>query len=282
MIYCYNDLLGYGKRLCEAVNANKGSAMMISHAAQVPNEHESIVYVNFDGSDSVNRIYNELLEYENVYIIPEERVTSLSNNPINQHEVIRKKWVCSSWLLNNLRDAVGTIQKIIYPVVKYNSNGSKEIIESSEDAFKICAKAFDTKSAEKYLYLRSAVDSRDNEWFIFMLGKKYAFAAKVHEDKYQMINVMNEQHNELLKYAYAFMKDEDINWAAVKVICGLDKNKRFISPFIDNVYASFPMDWLMTGGMVFESDNGTDWESTGKPALRIFDFAAKMIIEGTI
>ena len=254
---------------------------MISHAAQVPNEHESIVYVNFDGSDSVNRIYNELIEYENVYIIPEERVAGMSNNPIGLYNQVNK-WIPSSWFMRDLRTAVGVIQKIAFPVVKYNSDGTKEYIETSEHAFKKCVKAFDAKNPEPYFYLRSTVDSRDNEWFVFMLGKKYAFAAKIHEDKYQMINVMNEQHNELLKYAYAFMKDEDINWAAVKVICGLDKNKGVISPFIDNVYASFPMDWLMTGGMVFESDNGTDWKSTGKPALRIFDFAAKMIIEGTL
>jgi hypothetical protein len=298
MIYCYNDIQGYGRKLYDAVNANNGSANMIGMAAQVPNEPQSIVYINLDGTQAAQDVYYNLCQLDNVRIIPSHRVVEMSDNCMLQQSEI-SKWLPSGWIVDNLRDAVGTIQRISYPVCDLSNPKKRIRIENSDEAFRHIAGIFNSKSTapkkiylrteidsesalQKKVYFRTEIDSVDNEWFVFMLGKKYAFAARTYNNSFAMIDSVNEQYNELLKYVYAFMSDEDISWASVKVICGADKEMKYISVFVDNIYASFPFDWLQTGGMMFETDNGYDWKSTGKPALRIFDFAAKMINEGIL
>ena len=281
MIYCYNDSQGYGRKLYDAVNENRGSTNMIGMAAQVPNEPQSIVYINIDGTQAAQDVYYNLCQYEHIKLIPSQRIVEMSNDCMEQQSEIGK-WLPSGWIIDNLRDAVGLIQKVNYPIYDFPDVNRRAIIENSDEAFKLISGKFFPKSERKEFYLRTVVECKENEWFVFMLGKKYAFAARTYNNSFAMIDSMNDRYNELLKYAYTFMADENINWASVKVICGADKERKVISPFIDNVYASFPFYWLQTGGMMFEVDNDGNWKSTGKPALRIFDFAAKMMNEGTL
>jgi hypothetical protein len=275
MLYCWNDSWGYGKELADAFAANGGQSMMIAVAAQVPNEFESIAFVNYIDSRTAQNIYQDILELEMVRTIPYNKIVNMVSNPLEQHNQL-DRYMPTVWHLKTLRDAMGVISKIHYPVTSVRKDESI-VLNSSDDAYKECIYAFDKKQ-QGYLFLRTEI-SIEREWFVCMLGKRYAFIVERAGDGLDMVNVLNERHIELLKYIYAVVQTENIDWVVLRVVTGLDKERDIRSPFIVDMHVTWPPEWLNMGGMVFGSTDGENWTSTGKPAKMIFDFAAKLIIE---
>ena len=207
----------------------------------------------------------------------------------------------STFLFRSIEEAMSAVNDLPYPIVSYsnsNPDRNKRILEGADSAFMEAATVFKepglalpTGSFQQgYVFWQPEVNRQGLTWYVFMAARRYAVVTQVPTGASQAtpachietVELLTERMVELLRYVYAFVLDNDFKWASVEVVAGEDPVREIASPFICGISASWPFAWFEQGGMVFETTDGSNWQPTGVPAVKIFNLVASAILEGTV
>ena len=129
-------------------------------------------------------------------------------------------------------------------------------------------------------------------WRITLLGNRYAIISRRFKDgerkivldnsRFDMINVMENHLHDLLQYVAAFTDEMQFRFVTIDLMCGIfsKDNEEVHRPYIVSIAANFDFEWFKTGGLIFKRHADDKWISTGRPAMRVFDLLAEMILKG--
>lgn len=298
-VYCYHDPYRWGEFLTAAVRKRQGSAQMFTHSIQVPDEKSVVAFVHYTETDKNSlRIRDELLQKVNARIIPSYDEARLFNDRIAQYRFF-EGWLPTTWLSETYADALNRINSVTYPVISKTreSAGYRGVryIADGSGGFSEVNTAFGDKGIpgpdqivqKDYLLWQAYVTNPGYSWRILMIAQRYAIVtkryyatAKAEDCEIEQKETLTDEIRELLKFAYIFCVDNGFKWAGIDIICGMDLHRKLNSPFVTAMTVTWPPWWFDQGGMIFESMNGELWESTGLPAVSIWDVVAQAILEG--
>lgn len=300
MTYCYNDVYSWGRELHASIEKHKGSAQMFTHALQVPDEPGVHTFLNITDKerDYVKELNEELGSKQQICQIPSLGEGRLHDERLPQYQLFGP-WMPTTWLLTSITEVSRQLNALVYPIVSVSSARAwqnRRLLENPDEAFQDAVLAFSlhgkclvTGGHQKdYVLWQPVVDRGHGRWAVFMAAKRYAAVTRLLGDgnpsdpqlPIEPIDVLDERIVEVLKYTAAFVREYNLNWVSVEVLAGLDPVRKIASPFVMEVATSWPFAWFRRGGMIFESDNGLDWTSTGLPSSRVFDVLATSILEG--
>lgn len=301
MIYCYNDPYSWGRDLQAYIERRKGSAQMMTHATQVPDESGTYAFIHQSPKerDYTKDLAEDIARKTNVNLIPNIELCRLHDELIRQFRLYGA-WMPTSWLFRSIEESTSFINDLPYPIISTSNQShviNRHFLESPDDAFEEMNVVFrgegrpiagGNKAQKDYVFWQVNAARNEVRWHVFMAAKRYAYILQVPEGfnpydpatPINTIEIVNEQLIEVLKFVYAFCFEYDLNWAVAEVMAGVDPVRQLATPFIMGVRTSWPNWWIERGGMVFESDNGEAWTSTGVPAVRVLDVMAGAILEG--
>lgn len=291
MIYCFNDREQVGAEVAAWIKKYEGSSQIVTHPAQIeggegvkffayPPQGPEGEYV-LSISEEINK------QYPGIEIIPSLRVMRLHDKVIDQAMTFGQ-WMPSGWLFRNMDEVQKKINDVIFPVNSLSNSGDVRPLENPSEAYVDATECFNGngfplangKRQTNYVYFQTILTDLAPSWRVFLFNLKYAIVCRMGDGKVYPMDVLSEQILELLKYAFAFMLDNNFKWGSVEVLAGSDRVREVRSPFIGSISTSWPKDWFLNGGMIFETSNGYEWESTGIPAIRWYQVVAKELVSG--
>ncbi len=291
IVYCYKDLDTVGNEIAVAIEKLHGSSQIITHQQQVVDDKGSIVFhypPPGPESDYVRELSVDLAKMKNVRQVPSVREMALHGRIVDQY-VTFGQWMPSAWLFRSMDEVKEKINEIEFPIISLSNNGEKRILKEASDGLIEAAELFRGKGypltelqrrQTGYAFWTIELIQQMPSWRVIMFAKKYAIVIRHGDGKIFPMDVISEQIVELLKYVFAFMLDNSFSWGSVEVLAGGDRVRRVASPFISFYSANWPKDWFLDGGMIFETETGEQWKSTGIPAIRWYELVAKCILEG--
>ncbi len=298
IVYCYKDLDTVGNEIAVAVEKLHGSSQVITHQQQVVDDKGSIVFHYpplGPESDYVRELSVDLAKMKNVRQIPSVREMALHGRIVDQY-VTFGQWMPSAWLFRSMDEVKEKINEIEFPVISFSNNGERRILKEASDGLIEATDVFkgngyplaeSGRRQRGYVFWMIELIQQMPSWRVIMFAKKYAIVIRYSKTLYHHgaekifpMDVISEQIVELLKYVFAFMLDNSFSWGSVEVLAGADRVRKVASPFISFYSASWPKNWFLDGGMIFETETGEQWKSTGIPAIRWYELVAKCILEG--
>ncbi|GAG05566.1 unnamed protein product, partial [marine sediment metagenome] len=218
--------------------------------------------------------------------IPSLREIKLSGFIVDQW-VNFGQWMPSAWLMRSMDEVKEQVNDILFPVVSVSNSGDRRPIENPTEAFVDATECFNGngfllangKRQTDYVFWQTVLSECAPSWRVWMFANKYAVVVQVGTPPSVFpMDVLSESIEEILKYVYAFTIDNNLAWSSVEVVAGADRVREIKSPFIGSVSVNWPQKWFLDGGMIFETTNGHEWESTGIPAVRWYSVVAKELV----
>ena len=300
MIYCYNDPFSWGRELHAEIEKRKGAAQMMTHALQVPDDKGTYTFTCMSRKEReyVKALNEELGQKKNIVQIPSLKEGRLYDELVEQYKEFGS-WMPSTFLFRSLEQATANINEVPYPIVSTSNTDHKlnrRLLEQPDDALAEAIQVFSENGKplpggnvqKDYLFWQPNVNRQKVTWHIFMATKRYAVITEVPSGTnpydpntpISTVEVLSHPMTELLKYVYVFCLDHDFKWVSVEVVAGTDVVQQVASPFVLGMSVSWPSWWFERGGMIFETENGTDWKSTGVPAVALWGLMADAILKG--
>jgi hypothetical protein len=300
IIYCYNDMQSWGSELACEINRLKASSQMMTHAVQVTDEKGTVAFLHvYDREEQyVSELSEEIAKKSNVLQIPDNRMIRLHNDLAQQYTELGQ-WMPSTYLLRNAEHAVSHLNDLPYPIISRSSKYAQRntrVLRTVDQAVAEISQVFSEEGLEiyrggrqkDYVLWQPAWETQGQIFHVFMLGRKYAVITVVPAggdpaepiSAFTPCEVLNEVLDEILNVAYIFAEDNEFDWVSMEIAPARDRVQHVARPFVLSISASWPFEWFERGGLIFEGNNGTDWHSTGIPAVKIWNVVADWIIKG--
>lgn len=294
MIYCYNDREQAGAEVAAYIKKNNGSSQVITHPAQVEGGEDvkAFCYLPISREAAYVLELAETIhkEHPEIEIVPDLKVMRLQKRLINQAMTFGQ-WMPSGWLVRSMAELQKIINEMPYPVNSLSNSGDRRLMLNPSDIYVEALECFKGEGIalsnelrqKKYAYYQVELLERAPSWRVFLFAMKYAVMVNFGNGpdfKVYPIDVLSDQLLELLRYVYAFMLDNQYQWGSVEIACGSDPVRSIRSPFVGSISTNWPKDWFLNGGMIFETKDGMNWESTGIPAVRWYSVVAKELVNG--
>ena len=305
-VYCYHDPYRWGEQVAIAVHDKKGSAEMCSHPMQVPDQDDTVVFMHrhnpVDEPSARHALaadkFLRQADFKKARIVPSRKEIAQMDDRIAQWKQYAE-WMPTTSLYTDLQEAVEQLNTHDYPLVSKSQRGifdrNIRIIDDPAQGFSEIMAAFQNggiplagdEKQQGYLLWQQVIHMTGRlAWRVIIIGKKYGTLIRMEsrngEPKFSGVPVLAEYENEVMKFAYAFVVDNDLDFAMVDVLLGIDKGRGQTSPFITAVTCDFPIWYLDYGSMIFEVTEDYDWMSTGTPGVKMFDLIADMLMKGEL
>lgn len=305
-VYAYDDRFGQGKELFAAVKAAGGETHLFSHPDGVPNQigtHSFLTMPTYPWAErDKTKDFNRLLAAkESLIQIPSYLDGFLHDNKWQQ-SLKFQRWLPKTWLAEDHIKALALIDEIEYPCISKAATGcggvNSFLIRDKPAAFAEIQQIFSDAGKMTYnhvpqkdyvIFQRIIRRTNDFSWRITILGNRYAIISRRYKDRarkivlndsrYEMINVMEPHLLDLLQYLGTFIDEYRLHFVTIDLMCGIVSadNHR---PYIISTTANLDFESYKTGGLIFERQPDDNWVSTGRPAMRVFDLLAELILRG--
>ncbi len=299
IIYCYHDLFQWGPELAAEIQKRKGGAQMMTHAVQVEDEVGTAAFIHV--SDRERQYTQELAtvlgQKHNVLMVPSAREIALHDDMIAIYAEFGE-WMPSTWILQSMEQVQDSINNLPYPILSVTRSKAprdQRILPDPEQAFNEASAVFGEhglklgsgQRQKGYVIWQPTYTISGVRWHVFMLGKRYAVITETSMAvdptlpgaAFSMIDVLRDHYVDLLQFVRGFVVENDLDWACVEVMATKSDEAGTVVPFVTGYTVSWPMAWFERGGMIFESDCGLPWQSTGIPAVKIWNVVAEWIME---
>lgn len=299
IIYCYHDMFSWGPELAANIQRLKGSAQMMTHAVQVEDEVGTGAFIHV--SDRERQYTQELAavlgEKHNILMVPSAREIALHDDLIAQYAQFGH-WMPTTWVLQSIEQVQDCINDLPYPIIsstRLKSLRDQRILTDPEQAFEEASLVFGEhglqlasgQNQKDYIIWQPTYEIAGVRWHVFVLGKRYAVITETSVgvdpaqpgSAFRTVDVLKEQHIGLLDFVRGFVADNDLDWACVEVMASKSEHAGTVVPFVTGYMVSWPMAWFERGGMIFESDCGLPWQSTGIPAVKIWNVVAQWMLD---
>lgn len=298
IIYCYHDMLSWGPELAANIQRLKGSAQMMTHSVQVEDEVGTGAFIHVSDRERqyTQELAAEIGKKENVLMVPSAREIVLHDDAIAQYAEWGQ-WMLTTWILQSMEQAEDCINDLPYPIVSSTRSkrpGDQRVLLDPEQAFAEAGAVFSEQglrllsgqNQKGYLIWQPTCELTGIRWHVFILGKRYAVITETSMGvdptlpgaEFQTIDVLKDRHTGLLDFAMGFARDNDLDWACIEVTASKSDRAGTIVPFVTGYRVSWPMAWFERGGMIFESNKGSAWQSMGIPAVKIWNVVAEWMM----
>ena len=298
IIYCYHDLFQWGPELAAEIQKRKGSSQMMTHAVQVENEIGTGVFIHVSDRERqyTQELAAEIGKKENVLMVPTAREISLHDDLLAAYGEFGQ-WMPTTWLLQSLEQVQDCLNDMPYPIVSLTRSKAirhQRILQDPEQAYAEAVAVFGDEglllvggtSQRGYLIWQPRIQIAELRWNVFMLGKRYAVITQTATGvdptlpgiAFRVVDVMKPEYASLLDFCRGFVMACDLDWACIEVVA-MPQKPGVVIPFVTGYSVSWPMAWFERGGMIFESDCGLPWQSTGIPAVKMWSVVAGCIME---
>lgn len=299
IIYCYHDMFSWGTEVAANVQRLKGSAQMMTHAVQVEDEVGTAVFIHVSERERqyTQELATLIAQKQNVLMVPSARGIALHDDLFAQYQEFGH-WMPTTWILQSMEQAEAVINDLPYPIVSLTRGKAlqdQRILADPEQAFNEASAVFGEqglqmrsgKNQQGYLIWQPTYRLSGVRWHVFILGKRYAVITETSMGvdpaqpgaAFNVIDVLQPQHIGLLDFVRGFAEDENLDWACVEVTGTKSEEAATLVPFISGYSVNWPMAWFERGGMIFQSHCGMPWESTGIPAVKIWNVVAEWMME---
>jgi len=304
-VYAYDDPFGQGKELFGAVKTAAGEAHLFSHPDGVPNQlgtHSFLTMSTHPRAEcDKTRDFHEKLRKPSTIQIPSYLDGVLHDDKWLQ-TLQFQRWLPKTWVAGEHVAALTLIDEIEYPCISKSATGSGGVnsflIQDKPAAFAEIQQVFSEAGKITYnlvlqkdyvIFQRIIRRTNDFSWRITVLANRYAIISRRYKDpktkivfdnsRYEMIDIMEDHLHDLLQYVAAFVDECKLRFVTIDLMCGIvsEENHR---PYIISTAANFDYEWFKTGGLIFERQPDDNWVSTGRPAMRVFDLLAELILKG--
>ena len=298
IIYCYHDMLAWGPELAANIQRLNGSAQMMTHAVQVEDEVGTGAFIHVSNRERqyTQELAAEIGEKHNVLMVPSAREIALHDD-FNAQYAEFGQWMPTTFVLHSLEHAQQHINDLEYPVISLPTRSvvqNRRVLENPEQAFLEAVHLFgenglqlaDGSTQKGYAIWQPMARHIGVRWQVFMLGKRYAVITEIPTGadpsvpgaEFTMVDTMKAGYTALLDYVHRFVTDNDLDWACVEVLPYESGQDGMSQPFVVGYAVSWPMAWFEFGGMIFESGDGKAWDSTGIPAVKIWNVVAEWMM----
>ena len=309
-VYAFDDPFGQGKELFDAVVKAGGESHLFSHPDGVPDQigtHSFLTIPTYPRNrrDEAKEFNEMLRRKKSVIQIPAYLDGVLHDN--KRFQVLQfSQWMPKTWFSEDHIEALALIEEIEYPCVSKAATGSGGVnnffINDKPDAFAEIQQIFSevgkmtyNKVLQKDYVIFQKIVKRTNlyNWRITILGNRYAIISRRFKDgkrkivlntsRFEMIDIMENHLHDLLQYVAAFTDEMGLRFVTIDLMCGVhseEKDEEIHRPYIVSISANIDYEWFKIGGLIFERQADDKWISTGRPAMRVFDLLAEMILRG--
>lgn len=309
-VYAFDDPFEQGKLLFEAVKEAGGEAHLFSHPDAVPNQigtHSFLTMPTYPRNrrDESKEFHEMLRRKKSVIQIP-SYLDGVLHDDKRFQTLQFSSWLPKTWLSQEHVEALSLIEDIEYPCVSKAATGSGGVnnffINDKPDAFAEIQRIFSAAGKmtynnvpqKDYVIFQKIVE-RTNlfNWRITILGNRYAIISRRFKDakrkivlntsRFEMIDIMENHLHDLLQYLAVFTDEMKLRFVTINLMCGVhsdEKDEEIHRPYIISISANIDFEWYKTGGLIFERHADGRWISTGRPAMKVFDLLAEMILRG--
>jgi len=308
-VYAYDDPFGQGKELFGAVKAAAGEAHLFSHPDGVPNQlgtHSFLMMPTYPRAErDKTKDFHEALRKRSSIQIP-SYLDGVLHDDKRLQTLQFQRWLPKTWFAEDHIKALTLIDAIEYPCLSKSATGSGGVnsflIQDKPGAFAEIQQIFSEAGKITYnlvpqkdyvIFQQIIRQTNDFSWRITILGNRYAIISRRYKDpekkivldnsRYEMIDIMENHLHDLLQYVAMFVDEYRLHFVTIDLMCGIVcgiVSKENHRPYIVSTAANFNYEWFKTGGLIFERQPDNNWVSTGRPAMRVFDLLAELILRG--